>query len=139
MIKNRYQAIGTSSKLRPQYEKIPYQVIKSNQGGAYYLQNIVSHSISRRHFDDLKPLKVAHKLEEELSVPPEIREIMFSLRLADLQEQFSFFTESEKPSRPVTRRQVAEMEDLDKLEAEDLEEFLKDFQEGDNKEVSWKN
>ena len=72
-------------------------------------------------------------------MPPEIREIMFSLRLADLQEQFSFFTESEKPSRPVTRRQVAEMEDLNKLEAEDLEEFLKDFQEGDNKEVSWKN
>ena len=139
MIKNRYQAIGTSSKLKLLYEKIPYRIVSHNKGGAYYCSNIVSDVMVRRHYDDLKPIKVTHNLDAEIDVPEEIATLMYSLKVSDLQEHFPFFQEKEQSTARVTRQQRSKESDIEKMELEDLEDFLQDFAEEEARGVSWKD
>ena len=139
MIKNRYQAIGTSSKLKLLYEKIPYRIVSHNKGGAYYCSNIVSDVMVRRHYDDLKPIKVTNHLDAEINVPDEIANLMYSLKVSDLEEHFPFFLEKEQATARVTRQQRAKESDVEKMELEDLEEFLQDFAEEETRGVSWKD
>ena len=139
MIKNRYQAIGTSSKLKFLYEKTPYKIVSYNKGGAYYCSNIVSDVMVRRHYDDLKPIKVTNQLDTEINVPDEIANLMYSIKVSDLQDHFPFFLEKEQATARVTRQQRAKESDVEKMELEDLEEFLQDFADEETRGVSWKD
>ena len=124
LIKNRGITVGTTSKLKFLYERVPYKVMKVTKGNGYFLQNIVSLGVTRRHYDDLKLICIEPLLDDALNLPKPVAEIMYNLKYEHLCQDFPFFQNPEKPTRRITRQQVREEKNLRDLEQEDFEAFL---------------
>ena len=124
LIKNRGITVGTTSKLKFLYERVPYKVMKVTKGNGYFLQNIVSLGVTRRHYDDLKLICIEPLLDDALNLPKPVAEIMYNLKYEHLCQDFPFFQNPEKPTRRITRQQVKEEKNLRDLEQEDFEAFL---------------
>ena len=117
------------------YEAIPYKVIKVTKGNGYYLQNIVSLSVIRRHYDDLKTICIKSELDEALNLPQPVVDIMYNLKYEHLAQDFPFLKNPSKRARVVTRQQAQDHAKLLEEEQDDFHAFMEDME----KEVSFED
>ena len=126
LIKNRQIVLGTSKKLSHKYEIIPYKITAKTKAG-YYATNIVTKSLVLRHFDDLKIIKISQNTNSDLNVPTEIAEILYSIELSQLNENFQILSKSVNVKRK-TRQQTTEQEKTESLLQNDLFNFVHDIE-----------
>ena len=126
LIKNRQIVLGTSKKLSHKYEIIPYKISAKTRAG-YYCTNIVTKGLVLRHFDDLKIIKISQNTNSDLNVPPEVAEILYSIELSHLNENFQILSKNVSEKRK-TRQQTNEQEKTESILQNDLFNFVHDIE-----------